>query len=157
NGVLATAPTLRTFLLDELDRIDPAGAAAFARQLLESMKSPDEWALALRSLARQSTDPGGRQLAIGKLQAMLTHEAWMRNPSVVFREALDVGVPLRDPAFIPPLTGLVGPQDTRAGAPAASLALDRLTITDPAATLAALQANPESMKGREMTRANYFA
>ncbi|HXJ59534.1 MAG TPA: hypothetical protein VNU68_23050 [Verrucomicrobiae bacterium] len=157
NGVLATAPTLRTFLLEELDHIDPAGAAACARQLLESMNSPDEWALALRSLARQQTDPEGRQLAAVKLQAMLTHEAWMRNPSVGFLEAFDVAVHLRDPAFIPTLTDLVRLQDNQAVAHAAYLALDRLTMSDPAATLAALQANPESMKGREVTRANYFA
>jgi len=40
---------------------------------------------------------------------------------------------------------------------AAYLALDRLVLADPSAMLAALQADPAAMHGRELTRANYFA
>ena len=40
---------------------------------------------------------------------------------------------------------------------AAYLALDRLAITEPAALLGALAADPNLMQGREQTRANYFA
>jgi hypothetical protein len=96
-------------------------------------------------------------LAVGKLQTMLTLEAWQRAPSIGFLEAFDVAVYLRDPALLPTLTQLVQLKDNQAVAHAAYLALDRLTITAPASTLAALQAAPESMKGREVTRANYFA
>ncbi len=52
HGSLVEAPTFRTFLLDQLARIDPAAAAEYARTILTSSDSPDEWAMALRSLAR---------------------------------------------------------------------------------------------------------
>ena len=156
-GALASAPTLRTFLLDELERIDPPAAAEVAKQLLASMNSSDEWALALRSLARQQTDPEGRNFTADKWQAMMRNETWMRNPSVGFLESFDIAVHLRDPELIPTLTDLVRLKDNQAVAHAAYLALDRLTVTDAAMTLAALAADPESMKGREVTRANYFA
>jgi len=157
DGRLSGAPTLRTFLLEQLDQLDPAGAAAFARTLLQNPTSPDEWALALRSLARAETDPDARRMAAEKLQTMLTREAWQRQPSIGFLEAFDVAVHLRDPGLVPTLTQLVQLKDNQAVAHAAYLALDRLTITAPASTLAALQAAPESMRGREVTRANYFA
>ena len=48
-------------------------------------------------------------------------------------------------------------QDNPAVAHAAYLALDRMVINDPTALLAALQADPNLMQGRELTRANYFA
>ena len=48
-------------------------------------------------------------------------------------------------------------QDNPAVAHASFLALDRLVINNPAATLTALLADPTSMQGREATRADYFA
>jgi hypothetical protein len=144
DGRLSGAPTLRTFLLEQLDQLDPAGAAAFARTLLQNPTSPDEWALALRSLARGETDPDARRMAAEKLQTMLTREAWQRQPSIGFLEAFDVAVHLRDPALVPTLTQLVQLKDNQAVAHAAYLALDRLTITAPASTLAALQAAPKA-------------
>src|SRR5205823_4126453 len=44
-----------------------------------------------------------------------------------------------------------------AAAHAAFLALDRLIINQPASLLAALQADPALMQGRDTTRADYFA
>ena len=48
-------------------------------------------------------------------------------------------------------------QDNPAVAHAAYLALDRLAISEPAALLGALEADPNLMQGREQTRADYFA
>ena len=48
-------------------------------------------------------------------------------------------------------------QDNPAIAHASYLALDRLVIANPATTLAALEAAPDWMQGREATRADYFA
>jgi hypothetical protein len=47
--------------------------------------------------------------------------------------------------------------ENKALAHAAHLALDRLTIQEPAAVLHKLQNEPEIMEGREVTRTNYFA
>jgi hypothetical protein len=47
NGLLDDAPTLRTFLLDELAHLDPAAAAEYAAVVLASMDSPDAWAVVL--------------------------------------------------------------------------------------------------------------
>jgi hypothetical protein len=58
---------------------------------------------------------------------------------------------------MPALTSLVKEQDNPAVAHASFLALDRLVINNPAATLNALLADPTSMQGREATRADYFA
>lgn len=61
-GWLDEAPTLRTFLLDELARLDPAAAADYARVILGGMDSPDEWAVALRDLAAGDSSADGRAL-----------------------------------------------------------------------------------------------
>ena len=57
----------------------------------------------------------------------------------------------------PALGDLIRWQDNPAVAHAAYLALDRLVITDASQLLAALEAAPELMQGREATRADYFA
>jgi hypothetical protein len=157
NGGLVTAPSMRTFLLDELGQIDPAAAALYARTILASMDSPDEWAIALRNLARGEPTADGQLLAGQKFSEMVGNEAWRAQPSVGFLEAFDVAVYLGGNSLVPTLTELVRLKDNQAVAHASYLALDRLTLADPAGTLGALAANPESMAGREVTRANYFA
>ena len=153
DGVLAGAPTLRIFLLDQLGQIDPAGAAASGRAILDSMGSSDEWAVALRNCALGDAGAEGRTFVGEKLQAMLTYEPWLNNPSAGFLEAFDVAVHLGGTNLIPTLTGIVRMKENAAASHAAYLALDRLTIADAASTLAHLQANPELMAGREITRA----
>jgi hypothetical protein len=156
-GLLDGAPTLRTFLLDELARIDAAAAADYAKVVLTSMDSPDEWAVALRNLARGDSSPAGRTLLEQKTGELLRQEAWQQNPSVGFLEAFDVAVYLAGTNLMPTLSDLVRRQDNPAVAHAAFLALDRLVINNPTPTLSALQAAPDLMQGRELTRANYFA
>jgi hypothetical protein len=156
-GLLDEAPTLRTFLLDYLGRLDPAAAAAYARVILSSMDSPDEWAVALRNLARGDTSAEGRRLLEQKMGDLLRYEPWQQNPSVGYLEAFDGAVYLGGIHLVPTLTELVRKQDNAAVAHAAFLALDRLILNDAATTLAALQADPELMQGRELTRADYFA
>ena len=157
NGFLSEAPTLRAFLLDYLGRIDPAAAAEYARVILSSKNSPDEWAVALRSLALGDSSVGGRELLQQKVAEMLTNSAWQQNPSVGYLESFDVAVHLGGTNFIPTLTGLVRSLDNQAVAHAAYLTLDRLVIRDPAAVLEVLGADPDSMQGRELPRADYFA
>lgn len=156
-GWLDEAPTLRTFLLDELARIDPTAAADYSKIVLASMDSADEWAVALRNLAQGDSSPAGRGLLQQKANEMLRQEAWQQNPSVGFLEAFDVSVFLGGTNLMPALSDLVRRQDNSAVAHAAYLALDRLVINDPALTLGTLAAAPDLMQGRELTRANYFA
>ncbi len=157
HGFLTEAPTLRTWLLDYLGQIDPAAAAAYSSVILSSMDSPDEWAVALRNLAWGDTSDQGRALLEQKTSEMLQYEPWQQNPSVGFLESFDVAVYLGGTSLLPALTDLLRQQDNSAVARASYLALDRLVINNPTTTLTALLADPNSMQGRELTRANYFA
>jgi hypothetical protein len=157
NGLLDEAPTVRTFLLDELARMDPAAAADYAKVILASKDSPDEWAVALRNLARGDASVAGRELLAQKVGELLRHEPWQREPSVGYLEAFDVPVFLGGTNLLPVLSGLIRREDNPAVARASFLALDRLVINDAAATLAVLQTAPDLMQGREQARANYFA
>jgi hypothetical protein len=157
NGLLDDAPTLRIFLLDELARLDPAAAADYAKIILAGKDSPDEWAVALRNLARGDTSNGGRALLEQKTSEMIQYEPWQQNPSTGFLEALDTAVYLGSTSLMPTLTDLVKRQDNPAVAHASYLALDRLVINNPTTTLTVLLADPNLMQGREATRANYFA
>jgi hypothetical protein len=156
-GLLEEAPTLRTFLLDEMGRLDPAAAAAYSRVILASKDSPDEWALALRNLARGDTSAEGRALLEAKTEELLRYEPWQNQPSVGFLEAFDVAVHLGGTHLMPALGELIRRQDNPAVAHASYLALDRMVINDPVGALTALQSVPGWMSGREQTRANYFA
>jgi hypothetical protein len=157
NGLLDDAPTLRTFLLDELARIDPAAAANYSKVILASKDSPDEWAVALRNLARGDTSADGRALLEQKTTEMLQYDPWQQNPSTGFLESFDAAVYVGGTSLIPTLTDLVKRQDNPAVAHASFLALDRLVINNPTTTLTALLADPGSMQGHETTRADYFA
>lgn len=157
DGLLTGAPTLRVFLLDQLARVDRAAAAAYARQILERMDSPDEWAVALRNLALGAASAEVRALLREKAGQMLKHEPWQRNPSVGYLEAFDVAVHLGGTGLVPTLAGLVQLKDNPAVAHAAHLALDRMVIQEPAATLNLLQAEPGLLAGRELARADLFA
>jgi len=157
NGLLDEAPTLRTFLLDELARLDSAAAADYSRVVLASMDSPDEWAVALRNLASGDASADGRALLERKMAQMLQYAPWQQNPSVGYLEAFDVAVYLGGTDFLPTLTDLVRQQDNPAVAHASFLALDRLVINNPATVLESLEAEPDLMEGRESTRADFFA
>jgi hypothetical protein len=157
NGLLDEAPTLRTFLLDELARLDSAAAADYSRVVLASMDSPDELAVALRNLASGDASADGRALLERKMAQMLQYAPWQQNPSVGYLEAFDVAVYLGGTDFLPTLTDLVRQQDNPAVAHASFLALDRLVINNPATVLESLEAEPDLMEGRESTRADFFA
>ena len=156
-GGLEEAPTLRIFLLDELARRDPAAAAEYAKVILASKDSPDEWAVALRNLAQGDTSTEGHVLLEQKSDEMLRHEPWQSEPSVGFLEAFDVAVFVGGTNLMPTLSDLIRRKDNPAVAHASFLTLDRLVINDPVPTLTALQSAPDWMEGREQTRANYFA
>lgn len=157
DGFLKQPSSLRVFLLDQLGRVDRAAAAAYAEKVLSSLSSLDEWAVSLRNYALGMTNAAARAFLQQKLREMLRHGPWQSNPSVGFLEAFDVAVHTGGTQLLPDLTELARLKENQAVAHAAYLALDRLTIQDPAAVLDQLHAEPDWMKGREVTRANYFA
>ena len=157
DGTLTEAPSQRVSLLDRLGQMDPAAAAAYSEKVLASKDSPDEWAVALRNYARVRTNVQDRTFLEQKLLEMLTHQPWIDNPSAGFLEAFDVAVHLRATNLIPTLASLIQKKDNPTVAHAAFLALDRLTIVEPVATLGVLQADARLLSGREVTRANLFA
>jgi len=156
-GFLTECPSLRVFLLDYLAQVDSATAASYATTVLASMESPDEWAVALRSYARGNSISESRSFLEQKFKAMLTHEPWVAEPSAGFLEAFDVAVYVGGTTLVPEMADLVRRTNNQPVAHAAYLALDRLTISDAAGTLATFQADPHLLQGREATRANYFA
>lgn len=157
DGGLTASPTLRVWLMNELTRLDPAGAAALGRQVLVRMDSPDEWAVALRSVVLGDASTEARSLVKEKTLALLGHSAWQEQPSSGYLNAFDVAVHLKDREFAPVLSGLLRQTNQQALAHAAFLALDRLTIAAPVEFLGALQTQPDALAGREAARAGYFA
>ena len=140
-----------------MGRIDPMAAAEYAKTVLASPDSADEWAIALRNLALGDSSADGRALLGQKMNELLQNPAWQQNPSVGYLEAFDVAVYLGGTNFLPTLSSLVRSQDNATLAHAAYLAMDRLVINNPAAILGSLAASPDMMQGRESTRADYFA
>lgn len=156
DGKLAAASSLRVFLLDQLLALDAPAARDFAKKILEFFTTTDEWAVSLAACATD-TSAAGRDFAQRKAREMVLHEPWQQQPSAGFLEAFDVFVFTHDTAFAPELAGFLGQTTNRALAHAAFLTLDRLVLSDTAATLDALSARPELLQTRESTRAGYFA
>ena len=156
-GGLGDASSLRVFLLDYLGQLDRPAAGALAAQILSHYTTPDEWAVSLRNYAWANPGPDGDAYLQSKARELLTNPAWIQHPSAGFLEAFDTIVHAHGTALTPELATLVRDKDHRDTAHAAYLTLDRLTLTEPAATLTQFLEHPELMKGREQTQANYFA
>ncbi len=156
-GALASAPTMRVFLLDLLGQVarrsrSPA-AAEVSREILAEKTSADEWALALRNLAW--TEPQARTYLGGKVREMLAFAPWRASPSAGMLEALDVVVFTRDASLIPDLD-----EARTAGgelAHATDIALDRLADAAPLDVLTWLNTHPRTLDDRPFLRADYFA
>ncbi len=154
-GNLDSASSLRVHLLDLLSRLDPAAAATVARELVARGGTPDEWAIALRTLSR--SDPADRAVAAARLHELLTRAEWQREPTAGYLEAFDIAVALGGSAAIPDLASHLRRTDEPALAHAGFLALDRLATREPAAVLPVLLADPSLFAGREATRAGLMA
>jgi hypothetical protein len=156
-GVLTESPTVRVYLLDLLAEIDPVSAAAYAETVLATSASADEWAVAMRNLARGRTDDAGKVLLRERFTQLLHNPDWLEHPTAGFLEAFDVAVHLRSPALVPDLMALVNTNAPQAAAHAAHLALDRMIQGDPVPALAALLRDPAGLPGHDLTRAGYVA
>jgi hypothetical protein len=111
----------------------------------------------LRSLALGDTGAEARSLLQQKMNDLLRYQPWQTDPSSGYLESFDVAVYLGGTSLVAPLTDLVRKQDNPAVAHAAYLALDRLVINDASGLLNSLVSDPQTMQGRELTRADFFA
>lgn len=157
-GVMDETPTLRTALLDLLGQTDPYMSADYARQILATTNSPDEYALALRNLAW--TNRGGALDAElrGYFEQMVGRTDWSADPSDGFLEAFDLAVGTKAvAALIPSITNPGAGDGGQHRSDAAFLALDRIMISDPDAVVAAFRANPDLLAEAPTHRASLLS
>ena len=158
-GYLSTAPTLRTFLLDQLAQLDIEAAGQYAKNILDTSASADEWALALRNLVwansghNFSEDPYFAE----KLETLLNNQKWLQHPTVGYLESFDAVVYHGGPQFTRKLAQLHNSQQTDSIQFASALALDRMAQQSPAKTLEILVSEPELLKNAPSTRAQIIA
>ena len=156
-GVLDEAPTMRTFLMDQLGTIShdagTADAAEEARATLQANTSPDESAVAMRNLAW--TDPeGSKALLATSERAMLTNAAWRQSPSGGYLEAFDVAAYAGDASLLDELAPMgTDPSPVQR---AALIAMERLSALSPDEVATYLNAHPGLLADRPMLRADYM-
>lgn len=157
SGNLSGWPTLRVFLLDLLPTLDPAAAAALGREVLAKPTTADEWALALRNVARGELAPESRAYLKAKTAELIKRPEWQAEPSVGFLNAFDVLVHTAATDAEPLLSDLIRNKDRRDLAHAGFLTLDRLVQREPAEMLARLKADTALQASRPEMVAQQFA
>jgi hypothetical protein len=130
DGELKEAPSVRVYALDLLAQLDSAEAAEYARTILESSTSSDEWAIAMRNYAWGIDNAGSDPFLREKVFELLTNEAWISQPTSGFLEAFDFVPYTRDAALVAPLVTLAKPEQPTSIRRAAFLALARLHSQD---------------------------
>ncbi len=156
-GVLDEAPTMRTFLMDQLGTIArDAGtndAAEEARATLQANTSPDENAVAMRNLAW--TDPeGSKPLLAASERAMLDNAAWRQAPTAGYLEAFDVAAYAGDASLFNELSDMA-----KTSSPlqrAALVAMERLSAMAPGQVVNYLNAHPDLLADSPLLRADYM-
>jgi hypothetical protein len=156
-GRLDDSSSMRVFLLDYLGLVDKQAAGAVALRVLSHYTTPDEWAVSLRNYAWAHPGPDSGDFLKTKARELLANAAWVKDPTAGFLEAFDSIVYTNDTSLTAALSTLVRDKDNRAAAHAAYLTMDRLVIDSPTPMLKALVGQPDLMKGRELTRANFMA
>lgn len=156
DGSLSEWPSFRTFLLDALLAIDPAAAAEIGRNILAQPTTADEWALALRNVARgeEAADAGFLR---AKTEELISNPAWQADPSIGYLNAFDVLVYVEATASTPLLSGLIQRKDRKDLAHAGFLTLDRLVQSQPVDVLARLSADTILQQSRPEMVAQQFA
>lgn len=156
---LAGWPSYRVFLLDMLFLVDPAAAAEKARELLNgppAESNADEWAVAMRNLAR-SAQVADTALLQAKSAELLQRNEWREKPSAGYLEAFDVIVHLRHTALTPELLRFCEDRDHKAVRHASFLTLDRLVMAKPAEVLPKLDDFAAAHPGSRLMISNMMA
>jgi len=144
-GVMDLVPTLRTALLDLIPSLDPTLALEISRQVMDEMKSPDEYALALRNLAWNDLNGDLKSELSDRLERMMGNKDWSAKPSAGFLEALDAGVEISNKQSFDAIVGLdrqaIAAADSTL-ARASLIALDRMVLREPTLLVNAFKADP---------------
>jgi len=140
---LGNWPSYRVFLLDMLFLIDPDLAAEKSRKLLEKSRSPDEWAVAMRNIARANASGKDLELLRIKSAELLRNKEWRAQPSSGYLEAFDLIVYTKNTAMLPDLVNLCDDRDHSAVRHAAFLVLDHLALSQPGKVLENLSKNAD--------------
>lgn len=162
DGLLQFAPTVRTWAIDALLRLDPEAAHHLAVVELGGLKdSADEFALHLRNYVRGAPEDAEldsvRRFIAEKSLELIRHQPWADAPSVGYLEAYDVIVWAEVTEATPELMDQISPNPEKPLRQAANLALDRLVIRHPAGTLTEVSRNLHSLDSMPRSRAGYFA
>lgn len=124
---IAVPTTYRVFLLDILGDVDAVVASRVSRIVLDRSVSVDEWAVALRNIARESIakeDPVLRP----RLTELVRNREWSIGASRAFLESLDLVAATKQYELIPDLVNFVSSGDLPSVKNAAWLALERFSI-----------------------------
>lgn len=156
-GSLKSWPTLRIMLLDLLAEIDPSAAAEIARDILATPTTADEWAVALRNIARFEDSEDTRDFLIKKTEELIRNADWQATPSIGYLNAFDVLVHTKATSSTPLLSGLIQNKDRRDLSHAAFLTLDRLVQRQPVEMLSLLAADTALQQSRPEMTAQQFA
>lgn len=150
-------PTFRTFLIDVLQKIDPAAAAEVSREILSKPTTADEWALALRNIGLTDQTAETKATLREKTEALINNPAWQANPSVGYLNAFDVLVHTKAVESTPLLSDLIQRKDRKDLVHAAFLTLDRLVQREPAEVLSRLASDKVLQQSRPEMTAQQFA
>jgi hypothetical protein len=157
DGSLSEWPTFRTFLLDALLKIDPVAAASIGRDILAQPSSADEWALALRNVARGEPLDQCSDFLREKTEELISNPQWQLYPSIGYLNAFDVLVHIESTSSTTLLSGLIANKDRRDLAHAGFLTLDRLVQRKPVEELSLLANDRPLQQSRPEMVAQQFA
>ena len=132
DGSLSESTSIRVFLIDRIQRVDPVMALELSREIIGDASSQNEYAVALRNLARASTKQVTQSEIDAAFSGLVGREAWRNAPEPGLLEAFDVAVGKPSPATVGQLVKLDGkraatdPETQGQLDNAATLALDRI-------------------------------
>lgn len=156
-GVLASAPTFRVWMLDQLGQIDTAAAASFSAEIYARHDSADEWALALRNDWRIASTSGAIEPVRARALELIDDQVWSLQPSRGYLEAVDVTVATLAWEAVPRFEQWLGPTQPTSLRTAAWIALDRMTMEMPSDFLPALAQNRAWLMTQPQLRAGLMA
>ena len=154
-GSLRGWPTLRVFLLDLLNVLDPDQAVELGRQILAATDSAEEFAVALKPLT------GGRPWRASDaeltsfLAQLLARRDWQDAQAAGFAEALDLARVTATPDTAVLLAKWLDRQPSLAAA--GEMALHETAAQTPAAVIPALAGDPSLLATRPSLRASLMA
>lgn len=133
NGWLDSAPSLRSWLLDEWAALDPRAAADYARRAFsQPLSEPAEHALHMRNyVLAEGRGPEVRSVLETQIRRVLAMESWFAEPSSALAESFDVLVFAEAYWAVPSLMAWATSENRSHLRQAARLSLDRLFIMDP--------------------------